>query len=169
MSSPRAPIDLGRITAGRLDAKILVAVADAARARAIEHAITAAVVGASRVSCQPPVVRLRTRRRLLALGASGIAGRIAIVRVTAESARGLPRLVAAIREAGAAGVQLVWDGSAPARPLVERFLFRALEDARAAPAGPPVVLSTSTEPAFSLLVLVTSRERGPAQRRDRLR
>lgn len=150
-----------RIVAAPLEAEITVAVADRDLSAAMTEAIARALrdVTAACSAPAPRVVRLRTRKRFARLGAERIAGAIVVVAVTASNARRLLELVEAVRGAGASGVQLVWDGTTPARDDVERHVFAVLERARATPAGPPVVLAKDSEPAFSLRALVTHRAR----------
>jgi len=158
-----APGTVTRLVARPLEATVGVAVADPGLSAAMAEAIASALRRA--VDAVPPldvpVVRLRTRKRLARLGAGGVVGAIVVVRVTGRSARRLPELVEAVRDAGALGVQLVWDGREPAREEVERHVFAVLEAARATPAGPPVVLAASEEPSFSLRVLVGRAGRRP--------
>ncbi|HRG98533.1 MAG TPA: hypothetical protein PLR99_19915 [Polyangiaceae bacterium] len=154
-SRPRAPSE---------GVAVEVAVRDPALARRLERAIAtarrvaqraarAAVTGTAGVR----VVRLRTRRRLEALGRDGVEGALVVVRVTERGAPRVPALVADLRAQGAAGVQLVWDGVVPSRERAERHVFAALEAARATPKGPPVVVARSEEPAFVLRALVAKR------------
>lgn len=145
-------------------AAISVAIRDPDLARAVATAITSAVAAATASLSlahvrELPVVRLRTHRRLAALDREAFDGAVAIVRVTEGNARRLPELVEAIRAQAPLGVQLVWDGHAPARARVERYVFAVLERARATPGGPPVVLSTSTTPVAALRILIANRRR----------
>jgi hypothetical protein len=144
---------------------IEVSVADQALARALRRAIDEAVRravaslsldGAGEEKTRPPVVRLRTEKRLAALRAE-VRGAIVVVGVTRANARRLPRLIDAIRAGGAAGVQLVWDGRDPERPFVEGGVFEVLERARRTPDGPPVVLAACATPVEALRILVASR------------
>lgn len=133
-------------------------------ARAAEGALRTARIAVDEAAAATralPVVRLRTRRRFEALGAARIAGAIVVMRVTEKSARRLPALVDDVRAAGAAGVQIVWDGESPPRELVEEHVFAALEKARATPKGPPVVLAKSEEPARALRVLISGKRKEP--------
>jgi hypothetical protein len=153
------------IVAEPLDAMVTVSVAEPALAATIAQAISSALCGAIAsydASRDVRVVRLRTRKRLAGLGPERIAGAIVVVRVTETNARHLLELVEAVRGAGAAGVQLVWDGLTPARPCVERYVFAALERARATPSGPPVVVAKQAEPAFALTLLIAHRARASA-------
>jgi len=133
-------------------ARRLVRVIAAAR-RAAQAAARAAVVGTRGL----PVVRLRTRPRLEALGRDAVAGAIVVARVTERGARHLPALVAALRDLGVAGVQLVWDGEDPPRERVEGHVFAVLEAARATPKGPPVVVARAREPVFALRASIAKR------------
>lgn len=156
-------VGAGAMTAGAAAAgaaTVAIAVADPELARALTAAIADAVAetmrgaGPAIADAQRiPVFRLRSRRRL-----AGVAGRlpgaIAVVAVTARNARHLVGLIDGIRTAGAAGIQLVWDGAEPPRARVERFVFAALEHARATPGQPPVVLAPTATPATALHVLV---------------
>lgn len=141
-----------------------IAVESPALAKALEHAIEAALRD---VPAPPryPVVRLRTFRRLAALGSSEpgarIEGKIAVVRVTGPGLRRLPALVEAIRAAGALGVQLVWDGLAPPRERAEGPIFRVLEQARATKAGPPVMLAAERTPVLALRTAIAVRSSKP--------
>jgi hypothetical protein len=147
-----------------LDAKIRVHVGDARLARTMTSAIAEAVRAAGNAAPleELPIVRLRTRKRLDMLTREAperIAGAIAIVRLTEKNARRLPDLVDAVRAAGPAGVQIVWDGNTPPASRVERHVFTLLERARATPSGPPVVLAKTAEPASALRFLVANRPR----------
>jgi hypothetical protein len=145
--------------AADLEAAIRVAVADEPLARALVERIAVAVRAAAALSPEPlPVVQLRSRKALAAL-APQLAGALAIVPITPRNARHLPELVDGIRAAGAAAVQLVWDGATPARARVERHLFAALERARATPAGPPVIVAQTAQPAAALPLLIAQRVR----------
>jgi hypothetical protein len=142
-------------------AKVAIAIADAELACAMTAAVADAIRGAAAAAgmTQPgdlPVVRLRSRKRLACV-AGALAGAIAIVHVTARNARHLVALIDGIRAAGAAGVQLVWDGAEPPRAEVERHVFAALERARAMPNEAPVVLAASGEPVSALHLLVAHR------------
>jgi hypothetical protein len=140
---------------------VQISVREPALARRLERAIASARRVAQRAAraaaastAEVPVVRLRTRRRLEALGPEAVAGALVVVRVTERGAPRVPALVADVRAQGAAGVQLVWDGVVPSRERAERHVFAALEAARATPKGPPVVVARIEEPAFVLRVLV---------------
>jgi hypothetical protein len=152
-------IAVAELCAGRLASVVRVSVADPALSEAMQGAITKALREATEATgvSTPRVVRLRTRKRFADLGPEGVAGAIVVVQVTDTNARHLPELIEAVRAAGAAGAQLVWDGESPPRALVERHLFTVLERARATPGGPPVVLASSKEPSFALQVLTAKR------------
>jgi len=155
-------------TADRDAANVANAVADpelaAALTSAVAGAITAALaeIGMRKPAGPVPVVRLRSRKRLACV-ADRLAGAIAIVPVTARNARHLVALIDGIRAAGAAGIQLVWDGADPPRGEVERHVFAALERARATPGEAPVVLAASDEPATALHLLIAHRSPSPSK------
>ena len=145
--------------------RVEVRVADRVLADRIEGAVAAALLEARRTTADAiartldlPVVRLRTRRRLAALGVGAVAGALVLVRVTAAGGRRLVGLVDALRAAPVAGVQLVWDGEDPTREEVEAHVFAALELARATPNGPPVVVTRSKAPIAALRALVAKRK-----------
>ena len=142
-----------------------IRIANGALARRVERAVDDALAKAtSAVDEQAartesvPIVHLRTRRRFEALGPAALAGAIAVMRVTEKGARRLPSLVDDVRDAGALGVQIVWDGESPSRDRVEAHVFTILERARATPKAPPVVLSRTSVPARALRVLVSQRK-----------
>lgn len=141
-------------------AGIAVGIADperaAAMATAIAGPIAEVVAGTLEVAAERPVVRLRARKAV-ARDPGRLAGAIAIVPVTARNARHLVALVDSIRSAGAAGIQLVWDGAAPPRDRIECHVFAALERARQLPGTAPVVLAASERPASALRLLITHR------------
>jgi hypothetical protein len=101
-----------------------------------------------------PIVRARTQKRLATLDP---AGKFVILRVTAANARHLPSMVDAVRPKSA-GIQIVWNGHDPPRERVERHIFAVLERARATPAGPPVILSSTAELALALQILAKQKE-----------
>jgi hypothetical protein len=144
-------------------AVVRVAIADPALAEAVAEAIAGALAvdAGDGVPAVPsvPTLRVRSRRRLARLIAAsdGVRGAIAIVAVTARNARHLVELIDQLRAAGAAGIQLVWDGASPPRVEVEAHVFAALERARAAPAASPVVLAADEAPAAALRFLVARR------------
>lgn len=156
------------VAAEPLDARVTVSIADRALAEATARALSSALRAAteSYVPSAPRVVRLRTRKRFVRLGAEAVAGALVVVRVTETNARRLPSLVEAVRAAGPLGVQLQWDGKSPTRDRVERHVFAVLERARATPAGPPVVLSEDAEPALSLRILAEHRARSSGGGKD---
>lgn len=84
-------------------------------------------------------------------------GAIAVVKVTARNLRRLGERVEALRESGALGVQLVWDGRDPSPAIAEASVFAVLERARATPGKAPVVLARSEAPVESLRILVAAR------------
>ena len=139
-------------------AQIAVRIADPALAATITERIAAAITAAAaELAAAAPqgerAVTLRSRKAL-ARRAAEIAGAVTVVPVTERNARHLVELVGGIRAAGALGVQLVWDGEAPPRERVERHVFAVLEQARATPLGPPVVLATEARPAAALWILI---------------
>jgi hypothetical protein len=138
------------------DATIQIGVADPALATTIASAVTGALATLEIPELACPLVHLRSRKRLAALVLDGsLAGAIAIVGVTPRNARHLVTLIDGLRAAGAAGIQLVWDGDA----RDERHVFAALERARATPAAAPVVVATGSEPAPALRLLIAHRLR----------
>ena len=149
-------VDVEPLSGGRFAATVRISVEDATLRAELDRAISDALRAAisTDIEDDPRVVRLRTKKRFERLGAEGVTRAIVVVRVTESNARRLPDLVERIRAAGALGVQLVWDGESPQRAHVERHVFAVLEQARATPGGPPVVVATAEEPAFSLRVLI---------------
>jgi hypothetical protein len=163
------------------EARVGIAIADPALAQAVSTAVTAAIAAAvaetfacAAAIAQPTTAAARTTadaclevagartmrvgsRAGLARRAGDVAGAIAIVPVTARNARHLVELVDQLRAAGAAGVQLVWDGRAPPRDRAERHVFAVLERARSMPAGAPVVVSTGESVAAALHLLIAHR------------
>ncbi len=138
-----------------------VAIAEATLAARVTAAMASAIRDAvGTAPPAPPIVRLRARATATRLAAE-LPGALAVVAVTMRNARHLPALVAQLRTAGVAGVQLVWDGIAPPRPRVERHVFAVLEQARATPAGPPVVLAPDATPAAALQLLIAHRRGAP--------
>jgi hypothetical protein len=133
----------------RGEAVVEIRVADRRLAEAISRRVVASLEGAMAslpVATAERVVRFRTNRRLAELEASGLDGALAIVRVTVANARRLGEYAERACAAGAVGVQLVWDGESPPRDRVERWVFDALERARAAPKRAPVVLARTSIP-----------------------
>lgn len=143
------------------EAAISVAIGDPVLAGALTDAVAAAVAAAvadSFAGARPSEIRtiaIRSRKALARV-AGELAGAIAIVAVTARNARHLIALVDQLRAAGAAGIQLVWDGATPPRAEVERHVFAVLEHARATPAAPPVVLAASPPTAPPVVLAATS-------------
>jgi hypothetical protein len=131
------------------------------RDRALARRLVAAMTGALRAALAAPVhelavVRVRSRKSLDRLGVR-VDGAIAIVPLTARNLRRAGALVEGLRTAGAAGVQLVWDGCTPAREAAEATVFAILEQARATPTRAPVVLARGEEPVEALRILVAQR------------
>lgn len=154
---------------GARGAPIVVSIRDPRLARDLAAAVETAVNDARAVLAAAlpgdlPVVHLRTRKRLEALGAQGVAGAVVVMRVTERGAARLPDLVEAVRAGGPLGVQLVWDGEQPERTRVERHVFAVLERARATPAGPPVVLARTAVPVEALRNLIANRHRKDERR-----
>jgi hypothetical protein len=160
------------------EAAIGVAIGDPVLAGALTDAVAAAVAAAvADIFAGARMSEIRTvairSRKALARVAGALPGAIAIVAVTAGNARHLIALVDQLRAAGAAGIQLVWDGATPPRAEVERHVFAVLEHARATPAAPPVVLAAPPPappptalagtphpaPAAALLLLIAHRAR----------
>jgi hypothetical protein len=136
------------------NAAIHVSIADPVLAGNVAAAIAAAIESMPPLDVACPLVHLRSRKRLAAIAAE-LLGAIAIVAVTERNGRHLVTLVDGIRAAGAAGIQLVWNGE----PRGERHVFAALERARANPAAAPVVVATTGEPVPALLLLIAHRLR----------
>lgn len=160
MNEARRPVLLGDPEG----AAIRVAIADPALSHAVASAVGHAVEAVTTsltasLAEELPVVRLRTRRRLDALGAGAFAGAVAVLQVTERNARRLPELVEAVRASGVLGVQLVWNGLVPERARVERHVFAVLERARSSPHAPPVVLAKHAEPVTALRILIANRQR----------
>lgn len=148
-----------RASRNGLEAAITVSIADARLARTMTQAIATAVraAGDVPVTAAPPLVRLRTRKRLALLAPETLAGAIAVVQVTHRNARRLVEIVDGLRAGRALAVQMVWDGQNPPRSHVERHVFAVLERARSTPSGPPVVLAKSDEPAEALRIDLANR------------
>lgn len=132
----------------------------AARSPARARRLTSAVAGALReLATQEapalPVVRVPSRKALARLG-EAVAGALAVVPVSARNLRFAGEIVEALRAAGAAGVQVVWDGEDPPRERAEAPIFALLERARSTPGKAKVVLSRDEEPAESLRILAGS-------------
>ena len=144
-----------------LHATVVVSAHDAKLAAALTGALENALRTTADSLSAPTfaIVRLRTLRRLEALGPSALASAIAVVKVTERNARRLPKLVDTLRKANALGVQLVWDGETPSRILVEQHVFRVLETARAIPNQMPVVVAPTDVPTFTLRTMVAGRPR----------
>jgi hypothetical protein len=122
-------------------------------ARAMTRTLRRAVALPSR---ELAVVRVPSRRALERIGGS-VEGAIAVVPLTRRNLRHAGAIVEALRAAGAAGVQLAWDGHDPAREVAEARVFEILEHARATPAQPPVVLARGEEPVEALRILIAHR------------
>jgi hypothetical protein len=124
-------------------------VANGALARRISGAVVDALERAARATMETelPVVRFRTKkRRDVLVERDGLRGALVVIGVTIANLRRLIEDIDVARRAGAAGIQLVWDGASPPRDRAERHVFAALERARAAPTAAPVILADSSEP-----------------------
>ncbi len=152
-------IDVIALNVRPLEAVVSVSIADPVLAKATAAAVSAAL--RSELDALRPralrVVHVRTRKRLARLGVEALSGAVVVVRITEQSARYLVEIVEGARAAGALGVQLVWDGLAPARERVEIYVFAVLEQARATPSGPPVVLAEAARPSMALQILMQQR------------
>lgn len=138
-------------------ARIGVSVQDEALAGRLVGAMTRAVRAALAAPVREiAVVRVRSRKALDRLG-TRVDGAIAVVPLTARNLRRAGELVEALRTAGAAGVQLAWDGRDPTREAAEARVFAILEQARATPGHAPVVLARSEEPVEALRILIAHR------------
>jgi hypothetical protein len=102
------------------------------------------------------VVRVASRRAVERLG-KNVEGTVAIVPLTRRNLRRAAAIVEGLRVAGAAGVQVAWNGCEPARESAEATVFKILERARATPSLPPVVLAHGTEPVAALRILIAHR------------
>lgn len=122
-------------------------------ARAMTRALRAMVAAPLR---EVATVRVRSRKALDRLG-SRVDGAIAVVPLTTRSLRHAGELVEALRAAGAAGVQVAWDGRDPTRQAAEARVFAILEQARATPGKAPVVLARGEEPVEALRFLIAHR------------
>lgn len=153
-----------------LPATVRVRIANRALARRVERAIASAVATAEaaltsqaaqagQAEVPARVVRFRTRKRLAALTARGMDGAIAVIQVTPGNARHLPELALGARAAGAAGVQLVWNGEDPPRERVERHVFAVLERARATKSAAPILLAPDADPVPAMYLLIAHRRR----------
>jgi hypothetical protein len=108
------------------------------------------------------VVRVRSRAALERVRPR-VAGAIAVVPVTGRNLRRVAEIVEALRAADVAGVQVVWDGCDPPREVAEARVFAILEQARAAPGRPPVVLARGEEPVEALRILIELRALAAAE------
>ncbi|MEO8699341.1 MAG: hypothetical protein ABI867_04830 [Kofleriaceae bacterium] len=133
---------------------IPVVVKDPVLAAAITQAISAALAETAPVLAEPRLVGLKSRAGLARL-LPELPGALAIVTVTPRNARHLVELADGLRAAGAAGIQLVWDGGDRAR--IERHVFAVLERARATPQLAPIILAATARPVPALLALIAYR------------
>jgi hypothetical protein len=138
-------------------AEVRIAARSAVLSRRLGSAVKAALHAQAAIEApSPPVVRVPSRRALSRLGAE-VVGAIAVVPVRARNLRFAAEIVDGLREAGAAGVQLWWDGEDPPQERAEGRIFAILERARSTPSKAPVVLSRSAAPAESLRILIGAR------------
>lgn len=135
-------------------ARIGVSVKDASLARQLMDAMAGAIPPA--VPHEHPVVRVVSRKALARL-ASRLQGVIAVVPLRASRLRHAGELVEALRAAGVAGVQMAWDAPEPPRGAAEARVFAILEQARATPGRPPVVLARGEAVVEALRILVDFR------------
>lgn len=149
-------IRIARAPLSGTEPSVRIAVRDPALADAIAAHIARATRELPQAGPALPVVAVRSRKTLLRR-AGELAGAIAIVRVTERNARHLIAIVDRARAAGAAGIQLVWDGELPPRAAVERHVFEVLEHARATGKLAPVVLSARLDVEASLATLIAHR------------
>jgi hypothetical protein len=154
-------VSSGGALAGALPAAaIRVCTGDPALGDSIERAVAASLeaeiaaapgtlaAGAAGGAAGRPTPRRRPVVRLMSRGKAErarVEGALAVVEVTARSARWLADIVEALERRGCAGVQLRWDGVSPPRERVEGRLFSLLE-ARRGTAGVPVLLSDELAP-----------------------
>jgi hypothetical protein len=138
-------------------AQIWVRVRDRLAARRIARGMTRGLGAAAAVPAgHHAVIRVPSRRTLERLGPD-VGAAIAVVPVRAKNLRRLAEIVERLREGGAAGVQLAWDGRDPPRSVAEARVFAILERARATPALPPVVLAAGEAPVEALRILIAHR------------
>jgi hypothetical protein len=138
-------------------ATIRLSVGDKRLARSVSRAVTRILRAAVAAPVPPfPIVRVPSRRAV-ERRAERLEGAVAIVPVTPRNLQRLAEIVTSVRGAGVLGVQLAWDGRDPSRDRAEAKLFAILEDARATPAGPPVVLARGEEPVEALRILIAHR------------
>ena len=129
---------------GAIHATFRLRVADADLAERLATAI------ASRVSSErarplpwPEVVRVTAN-------GADVSGRVAVLPLAGIPPTALERLLGTVESAGAAGIQLVWDGVNPPRAIAEAALFAALEKRRGRK-GVPLVLALDETPCEALL------------------
>lgn len=140
-------------------AEIEFSLRDPQQAQSLKRALHGALKEAVPAPLEhPPVLRVPSKEAIERLGAA-LVGTIAVVRVTQRNRRHLLGRVEALREAGVAGIQLVWDGQTPPRESVEPWVFAVLEKARATPQGAPVVLAPSEAVVAALLILIDAQRR----------
>ena len=132
-----------------LTAEVAVSIGNARLATAVAREISEALAATPLTAPSVPMIRWSKE--------AVVPGMLVVVKATARNARQLPRRVAAVRAAGALGVQIVWDGED--RTAVEPAVFKVLEDARGG-AGPPVMLARDERPSFALLAQIHERSGG---------
>lgn len=157
MSARRVAVHCPEEDKGAGRATITIRVRDRAMADALERGIRAALAALTRArEPAPRTVRFRTRRRLEALeGAGEFEGAVALLPVTRANGRRLAEYAARATDAGALGVQLVWDGVDPPREAVEKHVFAALERAREKRA--PIFLARGEELCRPLTIIPEER------------
>ncbi len=136
-ASPRAIVRI-RVADADLAARL-----EGALAERLQASLSAPAIAKTRT------VRIRSRAGLIRR-ASAVPGAVVLVPVTRRNAAALPGLVAAIGAAGAAGIQLIWDGRRPPREVAEAPVFEVLEERRGRPEGAPVLLASVREPVEAL-------------------
>lgn len=126
--------------------------------RAEAKALAAAIAAGASLSASLAEPLGRTNARLPLGGgrrkARPFADAIVVVPSSPSRARDLPILVAALRDANVAAVQIAWRDPGPIPGPASRHVFATLEHARATPKKAPVVLARSVTPAPNLLHLV---------------
>jgi hypothetical protein len=138
-------------------AEVRVSARSPLRARRLTFAVAGALRALAKHEAPAlPVLRVPSRKALARLG-DRVAGALAVVPVSARNLRFAGEIVEALRAAGAAGVQVAWDGEEPPRERAEAPIFALLERARSTPGKAPVVLSRDEEPAESLKILAGAR------------
>lgn len=128
---------------GAIHATFRLRVADADLAGRLATAIASHVSSErARPLPSPEVVRVTAN------GAE-VSGRVAVLPLAEIPPAALERLLGAVEGAGAAGIQLVWDGVEPPRAIAEAAVFAALEKRRGRK-GVPLVLAVDETPCEAL-------------------